>query len=66
MRPAVLTQSRVPGCVTSWGSISHDTIQLLAVTTDFTALTCFTGNDVFVFALFPMGVESGAPLSANF
>ena len=41
------------------GPISHNSIQLLIATTNFVALSYFTGYVFVIYALLPAGVESG-------
>ena len=51
----------------SAGPISHNSVQLLIITTDFVALFQFTGYllVVFICALFLAGVESGDQFFLN-
>ena len=43
----------------SVGPISHNSIHLLIITTDFVALSQLTGNVAFIYASFLVDIESG-------
>ena len=65
MRQTTRTQSGAPGCVTA-GPISHNSIHLFIITTEFVALYQFTGYFVFIITSFLAGVESGDQCLLNF